>query len=263
MEDRNREVEMKSFLGVCIIFVVFFAGSSGIFSQSSGAAPVKDERTVEESYLQETLEALVIREQAQSDSREMKKEAIKTIEEAIKNGRKGEGIFYSLDYLALDGLTRISRTGGLGKPTNNFPDVRSDACRLLGEIGTEAAKDSLVKVVFADNEPMVISSAIRSLGKMGSLATEETTQAISYIVNRYDVLAPDNTLAFEALVAYEKIADAHGGLKDPVILRSILKLADGNYVRDVQEKAKDLLKKYTGYNAASVNSLKNSTTTKK
>jgi HEAT repeat protein len=242
MEDRNREVEMKKSMSVCVILVLLFMVSFANYSQSSPGAPAKDERTVEESYLEETLEALVIREQAQAESLKMKEEAIKSIREAFKEGRKNEDIYKALDYLALEGIVRITRTAGVGKPTNNFPKIRSDACGLLGEMQTEAAKDTLVKVVYADDEPMVIASAVRALGTMGKLINEEATQAIVYMANRYDILAPDSTLAFETLVAFERIAEANGGIKDPAIIRTILKIADGNYAKDARDKADEVLK---------------------
>jgi HEAT repeat protein len=238
---------MKKVFGICMIVVFLFMSSFTIVSQTSNSAPAKDEKTVEESYLEETLEALVIREQAQAESLKMKEEAIKSIKTAFKEGRKNEEIYKALDYLALEGIVRITRTAGLGKPTNNYPKIRSDACGLLGEMGTELAKDTLVKVVYADNEPMVIASAVRALGTMGKLVNEEAIQAITYVVNRYDILAPDNTLAFETLVAFERIADANNGLKNPSAIRSIVKIADGNYVKDVTDKADEVLKKLRAY----------------
>jgi hypothetical protein len=249
MEDRYREVEMKKYVGVCAIAVIFFAVPAAMFSQTSSSAPAKDEKTVEESYLEESLEALVIREQAQAESLTMKQEAIDGIKSALDKGRKSDEIYKSLDYLALEGIFTQTRSAGLGKPTNNFPQIRSQACALLGTMNTEQARDTLVKVVFADNESMVISSAIRALGTMGNLMNDEVTTAINYIVNRYDILAPDNTLAFESLVAFDKYAEANGGIKDNSIIHTIIKIADGNYNTETRKKASEVLMNLRKYAA--------------
>ncbi|HON89154.1 MAG TPA: hypothetical protein PK746_06750 [Spirochaetales bacterium] len=54
------------------------------------------EKTVEEAYLQSSLESLIIKEQAYSDSYDQKLIALQYIEEAIKNGRMTEDIRLAL-----------------------------------------------------------------------------------------------------------------------------------------------------------------------
>jgi hypothetical protein len=96
-------------------------------------------------------------------------------------------------------------------------------------------------MVLADNEPMVLTEAIKSLATIGLNENDETVNAISWIVTRYDVLNPDNLLALSALEAYEKLAAANGGIKDPAVIRTIIRIADGHYIRPVQERAKEVL----------------------
>jgi len=207
------------------------------------------EKTVEESYLQETYETMLIREQAYAENKDMKLLAIQYITEAVKDGRTSEDIRRSLEYLAMEGTITQARSGGLGRPTNNFPDVRREACLLLGNFKTEEAKDALLKVVFVDNEPMVLAAAVRSLGKIGINTNDQVTESISFIINRFDVLFPDNSLAFETIVAFENIADANGGIKDPSAIRSIMRIATGNYITPVKTKAEQLLTKLRKYAA--------------
>lgn len=201
------------------------------------------ERTVEESYLQDPLETMIIREQAYSDSKDMKLVALQYIRQSLDEGRAGSEIRKALEYLATETTSVIIRAGGVGRTLNNFPDVRREACLILGEIKTVESKDALLKVTLADNEPMVIAAAIRSIGKIGINEGDDVTQAISFIINRFDILYPDNSLAFESLVALEALADANGGLKDPSAIRAIIKIADGNYITPVRIKARDLLTK--------------------
>ena len=108
---------------------------------------------------------------------------------------------------------------------------------------------------------MVIAAAVRSLGKIGMNDNDEVTQSISYIVTRFDILQPDNSLAFESLVALERLADKNGGIKDPAAIRAIMKIATGNYITPVRTKANELLNTLRKYSAQ--NGSANSSGTKK
>jgi hypothetical protein len=234
---------MKRTLALLLIITLALAAAAAQKSAASG------EKTVEEAYLTETYEGKIIMEHAQADTKNMKQDALIYIKEAIDGGRKGEDIYKALDYLALDGTTIVIREGGVGRVKNNFPDVRAKACEYLGLLGTENAKQTLVKVVYAENEPMVISSAIRALGTIGDNTGDQVSETIAYVVNRYDVLQPDNTLAFEALVAIERIADKNNGINDPGAIRMVMRIADGNYITPVKTKAKEILSKLRKYSA--------------
>jgi len=246
-------------LGASAILAFGLAAGASAQNAQSGAAATKStqststgsEKTVEEAYLQESLETMVIKEQSQSDSKDMKLVALQYIKQAIDGGRKNEEIRKSLDYLALENSYTVVRSAGLGRPTNDFPDVRAKACDYLGEFPSVESKDTLLKVALGDQEPMVIAAAVRSLGKIGMNDNDEVTQTISYIVTRFDILQPDNSLAFESLVALERIADKNGGIKDPAAIRAIMKIATGNYITPVKTKANDLLNQLRKYSAQS------------
>jgi hypothetical protein len=93
----------------------------------------------------------------------------------------------------------------------------------------------------ADNEPMVLTEVVKSLAKIGINDNDETVNAISWIVTRFDVLNPDNLLALSALEAYEKLAETGSGIKDPAVIRTIIRIAEGNYIKPVQERAREVL----------------------
>lgn len=211
------------------------------------------ELSVEESYLQESMETMIIREQSRAESRDMKLVALDFIKDSIDAGRANEETVETLEYLGLEGTVYTARDGGLGRIINNFPDVRAKAAQYLGEIGGEVAKDSLVKIMLAEPEPMVLTEAVKALGKIGLNDNEEVVTTISWIVTRFDVLNPDNALALAALDAYEKIAIANGGIKDPSTIRTIMRIAEGPYIRPVQEKAKAVLIKMRSVNSNSSN----------
>lgn len=217
------------------------------FAAGFAAGQEKNELSVEESYLQESIEAMVIKEQARADSRDMKLIALEYIGEAINAGRGNEETLKSLEYLALEGVVNKSREGGVGRITNNYPDIRAKSVAYIGEIGGETAKDALLKVVLADPEPMVLTEAVKSLAKIGMNENEEVVTAISWIVTRFDVLNPDNSLAFAALNAYESIAAKNGGIKDPSTIRAIRRIIEGPYIKPVQNRAREVLNKLITY----------------
>ncbi len=222
---------------VALASLIFIAAGFA-FSQQDD----EEELSVEESYLQESMEVMVIREQTRADSRDMKLVALDFIKDAIDAGRANEEVTRSLEYLALEGTVNRTRDGGLGRLTNNYPDVRTKAVEYLGELGTEEAKTAVVRVLLADNEPMVLTQAVKALGKFNHEDNGEVVAAISWIVTRFDVLNPDNALALAALEAFETMAAANGGLRDPVAVRTVMRIAEGTYIRPVRMRALAVLR---------------------
>ena len=236
---------MKRKIISCLVLAVL------AFSPAWSQATAGGERTVEESYLQDPLEMMIIREQAYAESKDMKLVALQYIRQALDEGRANPEVRKALEYLASESSLVVVRAGGVGRALNNFPDVRREACLMLGEIKTVEAKDALLKVALVDTEPMVIAAAIRSIGKIGIMTGDDVTQTLSFVISRFDILFPDNSLAFESLVAFEALAEANNGLKDPAAIKAIMKIAEGNYITPVRQKAKDLLSKLRKYSASS------------
>ena len=200
--------------------------------------------TVEESYLQESIELMIIREQSRANSRDMKFIALEYIGDMIERGNRSEEIHSTLEFLGLEGVRSLARESG--RLVNNFPDVRMRAATRLGELGTPEARDILATMLLADNEPMVISEVIRSLGIIGLNENEETANAISWVVQRFDIVNPNNMLAFAALDAYERLIAANGGIVSTNTINTIIRIAEGNYIRPVRERARVLLSELRG-----------------
>jgi hypothetical protein len=225
------------------------AAAAGLLTVSLA---IGQEMSVEESYLQESVENMIIREQSQAVGRDTKMVALEYIREAISRGNTSADVRNALEYLALEGVTNQTRENR--RLMNNFPDVRAKAAIYLGELGTPEAKNILLKIILADPEPMVITEAFKSLGKIGLNENEETANTISWVVTRFDVLNPDNLLALSALDAYETLAEKNGGLKDPSALRTIFRIADGRYIKEVQDRARQLIFDLLQYNNGQDNS---------
>jgi hypothetical protein len=221
--------------------VVLLTGFSPMMGQSRNS----QEMSVEESYLQQSVEMMIIREQSRAESRDMKLIALEYIGDAIGRGNRGEEVRTALEYLGMEGVMNVTRENG--RIVNNYPDVRTKAATYLGEMGTPAAKTALLRMCRADNEPMVITEVVKSLAKIGNNDNDETIKTINWVVDRYDVLKPDNLLALSALEAYEKLAEANGGIQDPAVFQIIQRIVEGPYIKPVQERARQTLDILWGY----------------
>jgi len=231
---------------VLIFAVICAAIPAFVFGQSSSrTAYAGQELSVEQSYLQESVELMIIREQSRTESRDMKFVALEYINDAIDRGNKSDDIRAALEYLSLEGVVNVTRENG--RVINNYPDVRRQAATYLGKLGTPEAKTTLIRMVNADNEPMVITEAIRSLGVMANDDNGEVSRNIVITLNRFHNLNPDNFMALSAIEAFEKIAEANRGIRDRNVLEILIKIADGPYVPVVQNRARALLNDLRNY----------------
>jgi hypothetical protein len=231
---------MKRFKILVAAAVIFSAALSAAFGQANSSA---GEVSVEESYLQESVEMMIIREQSRSDDRDGKLVALEYIREAIENGNTSDELRGALEFMGLEGV--LNQTRENGRLMNNFPDVRVRAAEYLGSLRTVEARDSLVKMLLIDNEPMVLTEVVKSLSAMGTAGltenSEETITAVAWIIRRYDARSPDNLLALSALDFFDTYGQINNGIKDPMAIDAIRRVAAGRYIRPVQDKAKALL----------------------
>jgi hypothetical protein len=205
----------------------------------SAVAAQGNEMTVEQSYLQESIEIMIIRETARASTREQKFVALGFIGDAIERGNKSDDIRQTLEFLSREGRRSIAMENG--RVVNNFPDVRRESARYLGMIGTEEARKTLLDIVLFENEPMVLQEAITSLGDIGTNENNETVRIIASVVTRFDNLNPDNLMAIATIDAFEKIAQKNGGLNSREAIELLARISEGHYIRPVQERARQLL----------------------
>lgn len=209
---------------------------------SFAAFAEEEESTVEGEYMS-SMEDVVVQELSNSDELENKLMALQFLEEAANNGKVSPDMMVSLDHLAGEGTNTQSRTKG--RVSNNFPEVRREACRILGKVGTPEAAKSLNKIVKADNEPMVLSAAINSLGEIGFNDNDETTNTIAFYSDRFETLNPTSSLALEIVNAYEKLAPKTKDKKP--ILSSLQRIAvDYRLAKPVRNRAKEVLNNLRG-----------------
>jgi hypothetical protein len=85
-----------------------------------------------------------------------------------------------LGYLAGEGVIYRSSTGTAAGPGD--PQIRLEACHLLGELGSEGARAALLQVMAADEDTGMKAAAVDSLAIVGFDPDGELARAILYKV---------------------------------------------------------------------------------
>jgi HEAT repeat protein len=227
---------------VVILALAFLVGPGSLLSAQQTAASSNKEITIEELFLQ-SIEFQILREKAFSDDYEMKMNSLDDLEKKVNDGSyktNEQQVQFVLEYLALEGSGRVAREGG--RIVNNFPEVRRRAANMLGRMGTEDAKNALVRVLFIDEEPVVKAEAAYGLGVIGKNDNNEVVEALAFAYNKEDPTRPDNNFAYALCLAIEKIGQkSSGGIKSPAAYQMLVKIAQGNYLRTVKMKALQVL----------------------
>lgn len=227
--------------------------STALFAQEQTVkSQRKSETTVEDEYMA-SAEDTIIGELASSDDYDNKLVALSYLKDAVEGGRTSPEVIASLSRLAGEGVKTTARTNG--RVMNNFPDVRAQACDLLGEVKSEESKNTLVSIAVEDKEPMVVTAAIRSLGNIGINDNDEVVNMIEFVHKRYAALNPTSSLALEILNAYEKLAPNVQD-KGPMI-QSISEIRTNyRYATPVRTRATELLKSLQGGSKKKTNEAK-------
>jgi HEAT repeat protein len=222
-------------------------------SKSSSTQSQGGEKTVEEAYLQESAEAMMVKELSRSDDKEGKLLALDYARKSLDAGRKNDDVRSALQYLALENTEVVIRSAGLGVATNNFPDVRMKACEYLGEFPSVESKDTLIKVILNSKieDPMVLAEAIHSLGKIGMNDNDEVVDAIARSVDHFaNVGMSEDRLAVYTMFAFTDLAEKNHGIKDmATVTNTIMKFTKGIYVSAVKKLAMQTLEKLSQYQA--------------
>lgn len=235
------------FLKTLLFTVILLASSTVIWAQAK-----ETETNVESEYLSD-VDGDIIMGLATSDELDNKLVALQYLKDAIDSGNTSDLVIKALDQLAGEGITSQTRTNG--RLSNNFPEVRRQACLLLAKVPTEHTKNTLINIAVADNEPMVIAAAVQSLGTIGINDNDETVEAIAFANKRNQVLNPSSSLAMEVLVAYEKLAASTQNRK--TLINSITMIStDYHYVTPVRQKAYKLLKSISSQGSSSSSNAK-------
>lgn len=244
-----RRILTGAAVGSFLLLAVFGAAAQSTSKPGAVVKPTasSSEPTIEELYLQ-NVAMRIVREQAVDLNRDSKLLALASIREMIDNGTVAKNSTVALDilgYLANEGTGHVAMENN--RQINNFPEVRREACNLLGRIGGDQADTILMQVMAEDREPMVLSEAAYALGKIGLNPGGQVAQRIAFALHRVEARAPDNNFAFASLLAFEKLAKKNKGLNDPSAFQAIIAISQGSYIRPVKQKALQVLDELKQY----------------
>ncbi len=204
----------------------------------------ESEQTIEELYLQSAIKTQIIKAEAASPDRDMKMIALTDIAQMVEDGTAADNpeILEILGDLAGQGVTYIVREQG--HVLNDFPDVRREAARVLGSLGTEEAARELNTILLTDPEPMVMSEAILAISTIEVENKQARNRSMAAAIYRQTAVNKDNNFAYTFLQSVENVATREGGISDPMIFEEVAKIADSRqgYNRAVRDRAFQLLR---------------------
>ncbi|GMO45447.1 MAG: HEAT repeat domain-containing protein [Termitinemataceae bacterium] len=177
---------------------------------------VAQEMSIEDAYLQKSVEITIVKEQVANTDRESKLLALEYLRQMLDNGEKGDDVRAVLQDIALEGT--LNKVREEGRTANNYPDIRMKAVAYLGQIKTKESANSLVKIILVDPDPSVVTEAIHSLENIGINDNDDVVNAISFVFNRYDARMPNNVLALSVVDALNSFV-ARTGSKNPEIYK--------------------------------------------
>ena len=224
-------------LKLAVVLLLSMMISVSLFAQ-------EDEQTIEELYLQSQIKVKIIKAEAESVDRDMKKIAIQDIENMIEDGEIAEDDREMISILSSLGSEGISnQVIEQGSVINNYPLVRMDAVRLLGEVGGEIARESIISILLTDNEPTVLAEAIVALSKVGVDENGVVEAVLADAMRSQTALVKDNNLANAYIIAVGNLADADS-IQDYSVVEELTKIYihTNGYDKRVRLKAFELLK---------------------
>lgn len=241
------KISLPLLLGLLWIPVLSFAQATTGTSGSGNAA--SGQMTVEEKRLQSSVEVQVISSLVGENGRAEKLKALEFIRNMVDKGKVGDSnkeVISLIEELGSEGTTK--QVVEKGRMVNDFPDVRREAAEILGQVGGAQAREALLNMATKDKEPMVVSEAVYSLGLIGGGDQQARIEAVIVaIVKNQDVVKPDSNFAYAAVSALEMLGKKNNGKVSQEVFVALLRIQNGNYIRPVREKARQVLDGFTKY----------------
>jgi len=238
-------------LGLLLIPALGFAQAAGGTATGTTASgtSASGQKTVEEKRLQSSVEVQVISSLVAENGRGEKLKALEFIRAMVDKGKTSEksaDVIALLEELGAEGTTK--QVVENRRVVNDFPEVRREAAELLGQVGGDQSREALLNMAIKDKEPMVISEAVYSLGLIGGGSQSARVESvITNLVKSQDAIRPDSNFAFAAVSALEMLGKKNNGKVSQEVFAALIRIQNGNYIRPVREKAKQVLDGFTKY----------------
>jgi hypothetical protein len=165
------------------------------------------------------------------------------IEKSLKSATIRGGERWTVAYLSSVALGRTEAPFGSGaaivSPSPRGAVPRAYACGLLGAMGLAQAVPVLVEVFKGDADPVVRSAAASAVAAIGLDPEGKALQAFADSVGA----STDARTASAVVDALEELYRANGGLDDKAGILALVRIAGGNYPRDLRSKAEKALRR--------------------
>jgi outer membrane protein assembly factor BamB len=126
---------------------------------------------------------------------------------------------------------------------NSFPDVRSEAARLLGLVGSTRSRQALIQVIGNEYDPIALSAEIGALGFLASDSDGSSSRAIAAALSRAGMSPPDDRIAAAVLDALDHISAYEGGTGEPAAVDALLAIYRGDFPPYIRSRALAVLRK--------------------
>ena len=187
-----------------------------------------------------SVEMMIIRENSISAVRQQNLFALVYTANAIDRGVSDPEVYAALERLVLGGS--FNRVVAGGRVVNNFPDVRFEAARQLGMMGTEEARDILLRACLSERDPIVLHEVMNSLGSISAAENDRTVATIVWVAGMFHrANSPNNHVALATVNALDSIFQRDGGVTYPAAFWYLFAVAEGPYVLDVRTRAWEVI----------------------
>ena len=129
------------------------------------------------------------------------------------------------------------------KVINSFPDVRTEAARLLGLVGSTRSRHALIQVIASEYDPVALSAEIEALGFLASDSDGASSRAVAAALSRAGMSPPDYRIADAVLGALERIGAYEGGAGDPAAVAAVLAISAGDFPQQIKSRASSVLRR--------------------
>ncbi len=186
-------------------------------------------------------ELLALAELAAWPAEEARLRALRELARCFGGDRTGRLHVSVLERLAggllADGVTVRRREGG--RLVNDFPAVRRQACRLLGEAGTVGAVELLAGALRDDPDLTVRAAAAQALGQIG---TDTPERLVPLLLSELETHPRESTYGLALLAALSGVLQGSPEALGPAGLRILMRLSQGGLPRELRRAAAGLLR---------------------
>jgi len=187
---------------------------------------------------------LYLQSLAAVDNRDILLLLLARIRERIDDHSIGKSTWYVVRLLEqFSGEGLLNRVYRNMRVMNDFPDVRTEAARLLGLVGSTRSRQALIQVIGNEYDPIALSAEIGALGFLASDSDGSSSRAIAAALSRAGMSPPDDRIAAAALDAFERIGAYEGGTGEPAAVAALLAVFQGDFPQQIRSRALTVLRK--------------------